>query len=232
MCSRSRGRRRRPDAADGDAVATLGPFERLDAEWREQRLMREVRQRHAGAFGDQMAEQSDCAAGIDPTFARRGDERPIEDEAVTVRRSLHGDLAVLRIGVRKLLIPLHAECHVQCVHDSEVRALRIGREIGILGELCQQRRVRRRHQAAIERDTVQQPHDALGHRAQIMQRVGAEGHAAEWCAPAFIGVGEIALQQNMAGAACQNDMHIRHQARANRVIEPIGDVVRLGGGNQ
>jgi predicted ATPase len=26
----------------GDAVAALGPFERLDAEWREQRLMREA----------------------------------------------------------------------------------------------------------------------------------------------------------------------------------------------
>jgi len=59
------------------------------------------------------------------------------------------------------------------MRDRDAAARRIGGEFGV-GKMVDHRLIESWHLALGQRDAVQQSHDALGNRAQIMLHVGAE----------------------------------------------------------
>ena len=65
------------------------------------------------------------------------------------------------------------------MRDGETLVPRIGREVGIFRKGLQQQSFRGRHLALGERKAIEQAKDALGHRAQVMQRIGAKCDATD-----------------------------------------------------
>jgi hypothetical protein len=174
------------------AVAARHPLEG-DAQRLEQFGPGEVDQRQAGAPADEPAQQRGGTSAVVPLAAGGADDGPFEHEPVPVGRHLHGDLGVGGAGVRDVLVPLEPERHREGVADGALGAGRIGGEVGIPGEVTQQRLVRAGHLAAVVGDPVQQGDDALGHRTHVVQRVRAEPHDAVRPAPREVRAGAVPL---------------------------------------
>ena len=119
-----------------------------------------------------------------------------EDEAVTVRRELHCDLAVGRARVREVFGPLQAERHRERVLDREAGATRFGREVGVLGEAWKQRLVGRGNTPVRERDPVEKTDDTLRNRTDVVEHVGPERHRTERFTPLEVRARAVVLEDD------------------------------------
>ena len=91
------------------AVRSVVPRGRADADRIEQYGAREVRQRLAGAFLNELSDQRGRRRAVNPAGTRVGHEGPAEDVAIAIRRPFHLDLAVGRVLVGNVLVPFETE---------------------------------------------------------------------------------------------------------------------------
>ena len=112
--------------------------------------------------------------------ARCIDDVPLQNIAIVIRRIVHRGFTIARIGIDEAtLVPIGAHRHRQHVLNGEaVAAIGVG-EIGMFGERGKKRRFRRRHFRLLQRDAVEQTHDAFRAGTQIVHRVGREGDVAD-----------------------------------------------------
>ena len=137
-------------------------------------------QRVSGALADQAAKERRGATAIGPFRAGRVCDRAIEDEAKTVRCRFHRILAIARVAIRyREFIPFEPEGHAQHMMNCQPIAAWLVCEVNMFGELVVKLCLGGRHLAGRERNTIDQAHDALGNRAQIVRHVGAKGDGAE-----------------------------------------------------
>jgi hypothetical protein len=131
------------------------------------------------------SDQRRRAAAVDPAFARHGHDRLLQDVTIAVRRRLHGGLAIARIVVGNLLVPIRAERHRDRLRDGPAPALRHVGQVVVLRKLRQQRLVERRYFSLAERDPVEQTDDALGHRAQFVAALCRKADVLKACSTAI-----------------------------------------------
>ena len=105
--------------------------------------------------------------------------------------------------------------------DEQAPALGLGGEIRIFGEVIVQPLVRPRHLARGQRDPVEEADDALGHRAEVVQRPRPEGDAPEVLAPGDVRPLEVALGGD---APVADDQHAMHVAPAGEAVDAPGEV--------
>ena len=97
----------------------------------------------------------------------------------------------------------------------------LGGEIGVLGKCREERRFRRRDQALVQGDAVEQADDALGARTQIVERIGAERDAADRtnAARAILTL-EVPLQHEPVVPENDEPMHIPDALFGDGLVEP------------
>ena len=223
----------RPQAQAGGggrlAVGARRPLGLVDAQRSKQLVPRIVQQRHAAALRAQMAQQGRRPAAVAPAFAGRGDDGLLQHVAVAVAAALHGDFAVARVGVRKVLVPLQAHGHAQGMGDEDGAPALIGRQIAVGGKGLDQGSVQRGHLAFGQGQAVQQADDALADRAHIVQGVGVEGHLAQRLAPAFVLALEIALQRQPAVAHHDDGVQVRQFSALHALVQAFAQVFGQAG---
>src|SRR6185369_11770946 len=218
------------------AVRADAPYGRSDPERIEQNLTCIVRQCLFGAVLQNLPDQRGGAATINPPRARCRDNRQPQHMTIGVGRPVHRGLPVARIVVGNILIPFDAKRHADRMPDRPAAALLQVLKVGVIRELCKQRRIERRHLALAERDAVQQANDALAHGAQLVAALGRERDTFKMRSAVFVPhlivALEIVLEDHPAPPDDDDAVDVRGLPAANELIELLaeaGDESCIGG---
>ena len=130
----------------------------------------------------------------------------LEHIAVAVGGRLHLALAILGVGIGKVLLPGEAEPHRERMGDRHPPFEGIGGEIGIMREEIEKARRHRRHQTPFAGDAIEEADDALGDRAHVMDEVRAVAAAGQGLAPAFVIALGIVLEGEAPAAQDEQPM--------------------------
>ena len=118
--------------------------------------------------------------------------------------------------------------------DGETLPPGLARQVGMLGERREQRRLGRRHLGPFQGQTVEEAHHALRHGAQIVQRLGLVGDLAEVAAARVVLGLEVALQHQPAVAHDHHAVQVPGALVGDELVEPRLEVrgeAGIGGGD-